>query len=82
MKLAKRLDDFAGAIERAEMLDPTADKITSVAKQIFGPRTVTTVASGTPIGHPLHPLLVAVPIGSWTSAAIFDLLGDDDGARR
>ena len=82
MKLAKRLDDFAGAIERAEVLDPTADKITSVAKQIFGPRTVTTVASGTPIGHPLHPLLVAVPIGSWTSAAIFDLLGDDDGARR
>jgi nitrite reductase/ring-hydroxylating ferredoxin subunit/uncharacterized membrane protein len=82
MGFAKRLDDFAGAIERAEVLDPMADKIASVAKKIFGQRTVTTLASGTPIGHPLHPLLVAVPIGSWTSAAVFDLLGDDDGARK
>ena len=82
MGLAKRLDKFAGAIERAGVLDPTADKIASVAKKIFGPRTVTTIASGTPIGHPLHPLLVAIPIGSWTSAAVFDLVGEHDAARK
>ena len=82
MGLAKRLDKFAGAIERAGVLDSTADKIASVAKKIFGLRTVTTIASGTPIGHPLHPLLVAVPIGSWTSAAVFDLAGEHDAARK
>ena len=32
---------------------------------------MTTIASGTPVGHPLHPLLVAIPIGAWTSAAVF-----------
>ena len=82
MGLAKRLDKLAGAIERAEVLDSTADKISSVAKKVYDQRTVTTVASGTPIGHPLHPLLVAIPIGSWTSAAVFDLVGDHDGARK
>jgi len=82
MGFAKRLDAFAGAIERAEVLDSTADKIASVAKKILGQRAVTTIASGTPIGHPLHPLLVTIPIGAWTSAAVFDLVGDDDGARK
>ena len=82
MKIAKRLDALAGSIERAEVLDPAADMIASVAKKIFGQRTVTTLASGTPIGHPLHPLLVAIPIGSWISAAVFDLLRDEEGARR
>ena len=81
MGMAKRLDKLAGAIERAEVLDSTADKISSLAQKIFGQRTVTTIASGTPVGHPLHPLLVAYPIGAWTSAAVFDLVGDDDGAQ-
>jgi len=40
------------------------------------------VLRGTPLGHPLHPALVAVPIGAWASATLFDLLGDDAGARR
>src|SRR6185437_10417920 len=29
--------------------------------------------SGTWLGHPLHPTLVMVPIGSWTSATLIDL---------
>ncbi|MFD6310398.1 Rieske 2Fe-2S domain-containing protein [Streptomyces nigra] len=28
---------------------------------------------GRPLGHPVHPLLVQVPIGSWLSAAVLDL---------
>ncbi|MFE9822133.1 Rieske 2Fe-2S domain-containing protein [Streptomyces sp. NPDC005791] len=32
------------------------------------------VLHGHPLGHPLHPLLVQVPIGSWLSAAVLDLL--------
>lgn len=35
------------------------------------------------LGHPLHPALVAVPIGAWSSAAVFDLLfRRPDTARR
>ena len=33
-----------------------------------------------PIGHPLHPLLVTVPIGAWSSSVVFDLTGDKDAA--
>lgn len=29
---------------------------------------------GTPLGHPLHPLITDVPIGSWTVAAVLDTL--------
>ncbi len=33
------------------------------------------LATGTWLGHPLHPMLTDVVIGSWTSAVALDLLG-------
>ncbi|MHA6765206.1 DUF2231 domain-containing protein [Streptacidiphilus sp. PAMC 29251] len=32
------------------------------------------VLRGTWLGHPLHPALVQIPMGCWTSAAVLDLL--------
>jgi len=37
-----------------------------------GRRPVTVLAG--PHGHPLHPLLVTVPIGAWTASLVFDLV--------
>ena len=37
-----------------------------------------TAAAG-PYGHPIHPLLVTVPIGTWVSSFIFDIVSH--GAR-
>src|SRR6476469_499054 len=34
--------------------------------------------SGATIGHSLHPILTDVPIGTWTSATLLDLLGGRD----
>lgn len=35
------------------------------------------------LGHPVHPVLVQVPIGAWTSAGVLDLLpGESRAARR
>lgn len=35
------------------------------------------------LGHPVHPVLVAIPIGAWTSSLVFDVvLRDHRGARR
>ncbi|MQY03784.1 DUF2231 domain-containing protein [Actinomadura macrotermitis] len=34
-------------------------------------RPVTALAG--PYGHPLHPILVTVPIGAWTASLLFDL---------
>jgi uncharacterized membrane protein len=32
-----------------------------------------------PYGHPLHPLLVTIPIGAWTASLIFDIAGGVTG---
>lgn len=83
--LAKFLDRVVGSIERAEVLDKPADQIAALSDKLAalpGHRIATDLASGTPFGHPVHPLLVAIPIGSWTSAIAFDLVGDAEGARR
>ncbi|MFI6848228.1 Rieske 2Fe-2S domain-containing protein [Kitasatospora sp. NPDC050467] len=35
------------------------------------------VLHGVPLGHPLHPALVQVPLGCWLSAGLLDLTGGD-----
>jgi uncharacterized membrane protein len=37
-----------------------------------------TAAAG-PYGHPIHPLLVTVPIGAWVASFIFDLISHGAG---
>jgi nitrite reductase/ring-hydroxylating ferredoxin subunit/uncharacterized membrane protein len=32
------------------------------------------------LGHPLHPALVLIPAGSWLSASVLDMLGDESRA--
>ena len=34
--------------------------------------------SGVPIGHAAHPLLIVLPVGTWTSATLLDLVGGPD----
>src|SRR5690349_17378842 len=34
------------------------------------------------LGHPVHPLLVTVPIGAWASAALLDAVGGQEEAAR
>ncbi len=79
--IAKVLEGLADRIERAEVLDPPADAIAGVYEKLLNHRWITGLVSGTPIGHSAHPLFVALPIGSWSSALVFDVLGDDDAAR-
>jgi nitrite reductase/ring-hydroxylating ferredoxin subunit/uncharacterized membrane protein len=38
------------------------------------PTAVKDVLHGTWLGHPLHPVLVQVPVGSWVSAGLLDLV--------
>jgi len=80
MGAAVWLDSVAGRIERATGLDPVAEALGTVAQKLLSSRRVTDLASGTPLGHPAHPLLVALPIGSWSAAAVFDLLRDENAA--
>ena len=39
------------------------------------------VLHGTWLGHALHPALILGPAGSWLTAAVLDIVGDEDGAQ-
>jgi nitrite reductase/ring-hydroxylating ferredoxin subunit/uncharacterized membrane protein len=76
-QLARRADAAVEGIEANEALDGLADRIAGVMRRLIRPGIVEDQLSGTPAGHPLHPALVAVPIGAWTTATALDLGGGD-----
>ncbi|MFJ4775712.1 Rieske 2Fe-2S domain-containing protein [Streptomyces sp. NPDC088762] len=65
-----------GAVERLEQAsfpDPLIRVVRRAVRAVpLGP--VRDVLHGRPLGHPAHPLLVQVPLGTWLSAAVLDLL--------
>ncbi|HVE45364.1 MAG TPA: Rieske 2Fe-2S domain-containing protein [Acidimicrobiales bacterium] len=69
------LHDVAARVERAEWLDPVARPLSKAVARLIPSDPVKSLLSGTWLGHPLHPLLTDIPIGSWTSAWVLDLVG-------
>lgn len=82
MRTPKLLERSVESIEQAGALDEPAAKLAGVIRKVIKPGPVEDTLSGVPVGHPLHPVLVAVPIGAWLSAGVLDALGNDDGARQ
>lgn len=68
-------------IEQLKALDAIANPLKQLAQWAMpeGSRRKD-FASGTWLGHPLHPPLTDVVVGSWTSAFLFDLAGGDTAA--
>jgi len=72
-------------VDRQRWLDSLGDVLEQVASATFdhlGPasRPVEDLLHGTPAGHPVHPALVAIPIGAWTATLALDMAGIEDGA--
>lgn len=78
-RLSRLLERVTTTIERSAALDPPAEALDSVVSRLRA-GTVKDVLSGVAVGHPLHPALVAVPIGAFSSALFLDLFGDSDAA--
>jgi uncharacterized membrane protein len=76
------LRQLADQIEHAKALDGAAEAIQRAGRSVLGNGPVRSVLTGVPIGHPLHPALVALPIGSWVSASVLDLSAGDRAAAR
>jgi len=74
-----------GPNPREPWLEGTAEQIQGLVGSIFeqagesGP-AIKDLLHGTWLGHALHPALILLPAGSWTTAAILDVVGDEDGA--
>ena len=63
------------ALEGADQLDDVTGRIRKVAKYLVTPPPLRRLLSGTDLGHPIHPILVQLPIGLWTSTWALDLMG-------
>lgn len=66
-------------LEQARALDAVSDQLQKIVMDLVRPRTLKDLLHGTWLGHPLHPVLVQVPVGAFLSAAVLDLV---PGGRR
>ncbi|HWC11681.1 MAG TPA: Rieske 2Fe-2S domain-containing protein [Acidimicrobiales bacterium] len=71
------VEDLLERIEKAEGLDRVARPLTTAVAKVVPHGPVKDALSGTWLGHPLHPLLTDVAIGSWTSAFLLDVFGGE-----
>jgi nitrite reductase/ring-hydroxylating ferredoxin subunit/uncharacterized membrane protein len=64
-------------VESAAVLDAAAAAIGKRLRAAVSPGTLKDALSGTWLGHPVHPALTDVVIGSFLSATLLDVLGGD-----
>ena len=67
MQMLTRLDE-------ASALDGVSDRVQTVVTSTVRPQRLRDLLHGTWLGHPLHPVLVELPVGAFFSAAVLDLL--------
>lgn len=72
------LDNVIGRVERAQVLDAPADAVAELVGKWLKPGLIKDVLSGTGTGHPAHPILILLPLGSWASAFFLDFIGPKD----
>jgi nitrite reductase/ring-hydroxylating ferredoxin subunit/uncharacterized membrane protein len=81
--LRRQLTPFEPAVrqlESAEGLDSAAKAVGKAVRDGVGHGPLKDALSGTWLGHPLHPMLTDIVIGSFTSASLLDVLGRGTGA--
>lgn len=61
-------------LEHASGLDRWSDRLQRIVQGALRPRAVRDALHGVWLGHPLHPVLVQVPVGAWISSAVLDAL--------
>ncbi|MGW9033199.1 hypothetical protein ACWGQ5_56800, partial [Streptomyces sp. NPDC055722] len=68
IRVLKSVDALAGAAE----FDPVVESVKGLIQGLPLGR-LRGALHGRALGHPLHPALVQVPLGTWLSAAVLDL---------
>lgn len=79
--LSQLVERAVQAVERAGVLDRPSDLGQRVTGKL-GPGPVKDALYGTAAGHPIHPALVALPIGTLSAATFFESIGDRRTAQR
>jgi nitrite reductase/ring-hydroxylating ferredoxin subunit/uncharacterized membrane protein len=66
--------DAVDRLENAGTLDPVVSAVRKVVRAAIRKQSVRDALHGLWLAHPLHPPLTDIPIGTWTAAAILDLI--------
>ncbi|MCO1337477.1 iron-sulfur protein [Kocuria polaris] len=74
------IESLLSKLEQWKDLDRFSGPLAAKVESAVSPKCVRNLLSGKTLGHPLHPALVAVPIGAWGTAAVLDVCGYDDAA--
>jgi nitrite reductase/ring-hydroxylating ferredoxin subunit len=61
-------------LEQARSLDAVSDRLQKIVMDVVRPQGLRDLLHGSWLGHPLHPVLVQVPVGAFISAAVLDLI--------
>ncbi|GAA4983329.1 hypothetical protein GCM10025734_05270 [Kitasatospora paranensis] len=69
VRMLKALDAVGEASELDRVTEPVRDAVRALP---LG--RLRSILQGRPLGHPLHPVLVQLPIGAWTSATVLDMV--------
>ena len=82
MRSIEPLDAAVESIERAKSLDPAVQATKKAVDAGLSNPDVRDALHGVWFGHPLHPALILMPLGSWISASVLDFLpGRRDASR-
>lgn len=77
------LESLFRKAESAGFLDGGSRFLQQRIRGVLGSSGAGAVLRGSWLGHPVHPVLVSLPIGAWVGATVFDLaFRDHVGARR
>lgn len=80
MSISTPLRPLVDALEQMTALDSVAKTVGKAVRNVISPGEVKDAISGTWFGHPVHPPLTDVVIGSLLSATLLDLFGGDGKA--
>lgn len=79
---AVKIDEFWESLESVRGLDRVGDVVKRMLYPVIGQGAARNLLGGKWLGHPIHPALVTIPIGSWSSAVALDLAGHQGVAAR
>lgn len=73
------LQELVDEIGQQEWLDPMSDSLQQASLSVLNKngtpgKAIDNLLNGTWLGHPVHPVLVEIPVGTWSAALVFDLL--------
>ena len=71
------LHHLLGSVERVESLDAPAAATSRIAGRLIERTRLAGALRGSWLGHPVHPLLITIPVGTWMTSAVFDILFKD-----